>query len=139
MDTFRYRQRPAKPDYETFFKTPKRTFLNLEVAKKKTKSPWEMKDLEEAIKTLKNGKFRDPEGLIREIFKEDVIGEDLKPSMLKMYNKIKSTGLFPDFMKVTNICAIYKGKGEVTDLDSDLGIFFSHNFSDYSNEDDIQR
>ena len=97
--------------------------MRLEIAKKKKTPPWQMNDLEEAIKTLKNGKCRDPEGLIREIFKEDVIGEDLKRSMLTMYNKIKSTGIFPNFMKVTNIFAIYKGKGELTDLDSDRGIF----------------
>ena len=40
-----------------------------------------------------------------------------------MLNKIKMTGYFPSFMKVTNISAIYKGKGEVTDLESDRGIF----------------
>ena len=126
LDTFRFRlrQRPAKPDYENFLKLQEELFkFRLEIAKQKKTQPWEMKDLEDAIKTLKNGKCRDPEGLIREIFKEDVIGEDLKLSMLKMYNKIKSTGIFPEFMKVTNICAIYKGKGEVTDLDSDRGIF----------------
>ena len=26
-------------------------------------------------------------------------------------------------MRKTNICALYKGKGEITDLDSDRGIF----------------
>ena len=72
---------------------------------------------------MKNGKCRDPEGLIREIFKEDLIGKDLKRSMLTMYNKIKSTVIFPNFIKVTNIFAIYKGKGELTDLDSDRAIF----------------
>ena len=82
-----------------------------------------MEDLEDALKTLKNGKCRDPEGLIREIFKEDVIGKDLKRSMLVMFNKIKETGIFPSFMRIADICAIYKGRGEMTDLDSDRGIF----------------
>ena len=36
---------------------------------------------------------------------------------------MKSTGIFPDFMKVTNICAIYKDKGEVIHLDSYRGIY----------------
>ena len=36
------------------------------------KSPdWTMKDLEKALKRLKTGKCRDPEGLINEIFKND--------------------------------------------------------------------
>ena len=75
------------------------------------------------MKSLKPGKCRDPEGLIRELFKEDVIGKDLKKSMLLLFNRVKSSGIFPAFMKVTNICAIYKGKGALTDLDSDRGIF----------------
>ena len=40
-----------------------------------------------------------------------------------MYNKIKETGIIPSFMRVANISAIYKGRGEVTDLNSDRGIF----------------
>ena len=97
--------------------------LRLELAKlKKTKS-WKMSDLEDALKSLKNGKCRDPEGLIREIFKEDVLGENLKKSMLLMYNKIKDTCKIPVFMRLANISAIYKGKEEFTDLNSDRGIF----------------
>ena len=58
-----------------------------------------MQDLEDALKELKSGKCRDPDGLIREIFKEEVIGRDLKKSMLIMYNKIKKTRIFPEFMR----------------------------------------
>ena len=61
--------------------------------------------------------------MIREIFKEDVIGEDLKVSMLTMFNKMKFTGIIPSFMKFINICSIYKGRGEVTDIESERGIF----------------
>ena len=52
-----------------------------------------MKDLEEVLKNLKEGKCRDPDGLIREIFMEGIIGTDLKKSMLILFNKI--LGLFP--------------------------------------------
>ena len=31
--------------------------------------------------------------------------------------------IFPTFMRKINISAIYKGRGEVTDLESDRGIF----------------
>ena len=82
-----------------------------------------MNDLNMALRNLKSGKCRDPEGLVREIFQEDIIGDDLKKSLLVMYNKIKKTGIIPTFMRCANISAIYKGKGEVTDLDSDRGIF----------------
>ena len=84
---------------------------------------WTMEDLNQVLKNLKDGKCRDPEGLIRELFKEEIIGEDLKKSMLTLYNKIKETGIIPKFMRCADISAIYKGKGEITDLDSDRGIF----------------
>ena len=65
-----------------------------------------MKDLEEAIKELKTGKCRDHEG-----FKEEALGDDLKKSLLILYNKIKEKQEFPAFMQLANICAIYKGRG----------------------------
>ena len=126
LDTFKYRlrQRPVKPGFENILDLQEELFkLRLESAKKKKTAPWNMKDLDLALRSLKRGKCRDPDGLLREIFKEGVIGEDLKSSLLVMLNKIKMTGYFPSFMKVTNISAIYKGKGEVTDLESDRGIF----------------
>ena len=51
------------------------------------------------MKKTKNGKARDPDGLVREIFKTDVIGEDLKVSLLTMLNQIKKDGIFQDFMR----------------------------------------
>ena len=126
LETFqhRLRQRPAQPGFESLLQSQEELFkLRLELAKQKKTAPWKMTDLEDALKTLKNGKCRDPEGLNHEIFKEKVIGDDLKRSMLKMYNKSKEEGILPVFMRYENISAIYKGRGEVTDLDSDRGIF----------------
>ena len=40
-----------------------------------------------------------------------------------MLNKIKETGIIPEFMKIANIHAIYKGKGEYTNIESERGIF----------------
>ena len=51
------------------------------------------------------------------------MGDNLKQSLLIMFNKIKETRIFPAFMQNINICAIYKGKGDVNDLESDRGIF----------------
>ena len=47
----------------------------------------------------------------------------MKKSLLILFNKIKETRKFPAFMQKINICAIYKGKGDVNDLESDRGIF----------------
>ena len=82
-----------------------------------------MKDLEAVLKSLQTGKCRDPEGMIQDIFKEEVIGDDLKESLLMLLNKVKETGTMPQFFNVVNISAIYKGKGEYTDLESERGIF----------------
>ena len=51
------------------------------------------------------------------MFKDDIIGTDLKDSLLILFNKIKDTGSIP------NIHSIYKGRGEISELDSDRGIF----------------
>ena len=80
-------------------------------------------DLDEAIKSLKTGKSKDPEGIIRELFMEDSMGEDLKQSMLILCNRIKQSKEIPKFMQITNICAIYKGRGDMLTLESDRGIF----------------
>ena len=121
---FRLRHRPVQPGYENLLKQQEELFkLRLEISKKKKTPPWEMKALEEVLKGLKSGKCRDPEGMIREIFKEEVMGDDLKASLLILLNKIKETGIMPQFMNVVNISAIYKGKGEYTDLESERGIF----------------
>ena len=75
----------------------------MELSKIQKTKPWTMMDLESALKQLKTGKYRDPEGLIREISMEGVIGEDLKKSMLVLFNKVKTLGKLPSFMQKFNI------------------------------------
>ena len=121
---FRMRKRPVRPGYEDLLEKQEKLFnLRLLMARKEKSPPWRMCELEAALKNLKSGKCRDPDGLIRELFKENVLGDNLKKSMLIMYNKIKETGKIPDFMRLTNISAIYKGRGEKASLESDWGIF----------------
>ena len=126
LETFKYRlrHRPAQPGFEKLLNDQKELFdLRLEVAKAEKTKPWVIDDLENAIKSLKSGKCRDPEGIIREVFMDECMGEDLKQSLLILCNKIKEERKFPDFMQKTNICAIYKGRGDVLSLESDRGIF----------------
>ena len=88
------------------------------------KSPkWEITDLEKVLKKLKNNKSRDPHGLVNELFKPGVIGDDLQNSLVLLFNKIKDTAEFPKLMEFANITSIYKGKGEKVDLENDRGIF----------------
>ena len=126
LDTFKFRlrHRPVQPGFEEILETQEELFKQrLEKAKENKTPPWKMKDLEVVLKSLQTGKCRDPEGMIRDIFKEDVMGDDLKESLLMLLNKIKTTGTIPEFLNVVNISAIYKGKGEFTNLESERGIF----------------
>ena len=78
LDTFKYRlrHRPTQPEYESLLELQEELFqLRLELAKNKKTQPWTMSDLEDALKQLKLGKCRDPAGLIRDIFKEEVIAD----------------------------------------------------------------
>ena len=80
LDTFKFRlrHRPVQPGYEDILKQQEELFRErLKVAKEKKTPKWVMKDLEAVLKNLKNRKCRDPDGIIREIFKEEVIGDDL--------------------------------------------------------------
>ena len=92
--------------------------------------PQEIKsmDLNRVLSKLKNNKSRDPHQLIREIFKPDVIGTDLKNSMLILFNKVKLELELPVFMEIANIISIYKGKGDKLDLTNDRGIFIVNIF-----------
>ena len=126
MDSFKFRlrHRPAQPGYEDLLNHQEDLFKErLELAKEKKTPAWQMKDLDRVLKGLKNGKCRDPDGMIREIFKEEVLGEDLKESLLVLMNRTKESGIMPKFMNVVNIHAIYKGRGELTNLESERGIF----------------
>ena len=86
-------------------------------------SDWTNKDLQVALKSLKNNKTRDPSGFINELFKAPVIGKDLENAILKMLNGIKRNYFIPENMQMSNITTIYKKKGSKHDLENDRGIF----------------
>ena len=84
---------------------------------------WQLCDLEKVIKSLKNNQTRDPHGMINELFKPGVIGQDLKKAVLDLMNGIKKEMVMPPFMELSNITTLYKSKGSRLDMDSDRGIF----------------
>ena len=69
-----------------------------------------MDDLKLAIKQLGKEKSRDPDGLINELFKEEVAGDDLLLAMLRLMNLIKSRQQYPKQLEKCNITSIYKKK-----------------------------
>ena len=96
--------------------------LRLELAKKDKSKPFQKEELDKAIKSLKIRKSRDPENLICDIFREGVIGTDLKYSLLLMFNRMKDYMSIPNCLKMANITMIHK-KGSKLDLNNWRGIY----------------
>ena len=112
------------PGFEDIKKMKTELFnLRIDLAKRRKSQPWTLTHLEAAIKYLKKDKARDPNGLINELFKDEVAGKDLKISILSLLNKIREENFIPDFVQLADVATIYKGKGEKCDLKNDRGIF----------------
>ena len=95
----RLRKRPLRQDMKVVMQKRNIIFQNILREAKSRKSPeWSMEDLNLAISKLKNNKSRDFEGYSNELFKSDIIGSDLKMSLLVMFNKIKENCFIPKFM-----------------------------------------
>ena len=84
---------------------------------------WNWTDIEKVTKRLKNNQSRDPNGMVNELLKPNIMGQDLKLATLQLMNGIKKNMFFPDFMELANISSIYKNKGSKFDLENDRGIF----------------
>ena len=95
----------------------------LEEAKTRKTSPWTIKDLETVLKYLKKNKSPDPNGYINELFRIDVIGEDLKVAILILMNRIKEEQKYPEILEVCDITPIFKRKGNRNDFSNYRGIF----------------
>ena len=119
----RLRLRPIRPGLEEM-KSRKLLLFNhkLKFAENIKAANWTIKDLNKALADLKNEKSRDSEGLINEIFKDGVIGNDLKHSLLMMFNKMKAESIIPSFLKFANITTVPKS-GSQLDPVNERGIF----------------
>ena len=120
----RMRNRPIKEGLNDLKTLKENLFhLRLELAEEKKSELWTLNQLDEAIKTLKNNKSRDPLGWINELFKNGVAGYNLRLSILHLFNKIKEENHIPDFMRLADVSTIYKGKGSKKELINERGIF----------------
>ena len=87
----RMRKREVKEEVKEIISLKDELFEQRINETKKNKSPpLELKELDKVIKSLKAGKSKDPDNYVCELFKEGVIGSDLKASLLLLMNKIKS-------------------------------------------------
>ena len=122
----RLRSRPSRPDLYGLSRRRRRIFrLKLKLAEENTTSSWTMDDLETALQDLKPNKSRDPEGLVNELFKKESIGEDLKLSLLLMFNRLKKEKMLAKFMNLANITTVPK-RGSRIILENERGIFRVH-------------
>ena len=69
-----------------------------------------MEELEFFLKSLKVETSRNPNNWIPEIFKDGVIGSDLKLSLLMMFNRMKDNIYIPECLRTANITMLYKNK-----------------------------
>ena len=126
LDTFthRLRQRPVKQDYSEVYQLQQELLEKRLLITRDIKSAeWSEEDIINTLKSLKNGKCKDPLGLVNEIFKPPTAGTDMIQSLLLMMNKIKYEVKIPEIFRLKNISAIYKNKGSKSDLENDRGIF----------------
>ena len=105
----RLRNRPIKADFEELKQLKQILFeLRLELCKTQKTTPWEITDLEAVIKDLKKAKARDPNWWLNELFMKEVAGENLKQSMLKMFNNNVVASRPCSSLVVNNIAKIFR-------------------------------
>ena len=105
----RLRKRPVHPMHTPLRPTRERLLrLKLSISEKRKTPDFKMEDLDMVLKGLKTNKARDTEGLARTIFKTPVIGTNLKKSLLKLFNNMKSKGEIPEFMSRARVATIPK-------------------------------
>ena len=81
--------------------------LRIQEASLKQSLPFTRENLLKVLKSLKRNKSRDPWGLIYELFRPEVAGEDLIESLLLLFNGMKKTLHIPSFLTLANITSIY--------------------------------
>ena len=121
--TERLSHREMKADYLDIYFLKSELWSSRLANIKKIKSPdWDMDQLDYVLRSLKNNKSMDPNGMINETFKEGCIGSDLKEALLIMFNKVKQKHIIPNQMTLENITTIHKS-GSRLDMNNDRGIF----------------
>ena len=74
----RLRKRPIHPNLKILEKKKtKLAKLRLRISSRRKTPKWNMTQMETAIKSMKNNNCRDPSGLISEVLKKGVLGENL--------------------------------------------------------------
>ena len=83
-----------------------------------------MEELNKALISLKLGKTRDPQSWVCELFKDGIIGTDLRMSLPMMFNKVKDENHLPECFRTAQVTMIHKKKCK-QELNNWRGIFVS--------------
>ena len=119
----RMRERPVHEDIRDLEDTKESLFnTRIEQATRNKSPEFTMLELEKVLKSLKNGKSKDFNGYICELFKEGVAGSDLKRSLLMMFNQMKYELVIPDCLRTAHVTILHK-KNCRLDLKNWRGIF----------------
>ena len=119
----RMRKRPRKQEVKDILYDQEQLFeVRLKHAKENKSDDFHGGELEKVLKNLKGGKSKDPDGFICELFQSDIIGSDLRKSLLVMFNKMKSQISVPECLRMANITILHKKKCRL-DLNNWRGIF----------------
>ena len=87
----RLRKRPSNPEVSHIMKIKEENAKRIiNIAKEIKTLPWTSEELSRVLKSLKNNKCRDPNGMINELFKPCVIRADLQIALLDLFNLFKS-------------------------------------------------
>ena len=109
------RKRPHKTEVEEIRETNERVFnLRMELAKKTNSKSFSMEELEKVLKSLKKEKSKDPDGYICELFKEGLIGSDLKLSLLMMMKNMKNENYVPACLRTAYVTILHKSRFSTT-------------------------
>ena len=95
----------------------------MELASQNRTDDWTMEELTVVLKGLKTNKSRDALGYLNELFKPEVIGDDLKLAILTLMNMIKQKQEYPKCLQLCNISSIFKQKGSRNEFSQYRGIF----------------
>ena len=119
----RMRKRPVKDEVTEIVDLNEKLFKQrLTNVKSVRSSPFSMEELTITLKNLTLGKSRDPDNLVCDIFKEGVIGDNLKESILMMMNRMKEEIKVPECLRTANVTMLHKKKSKL-DLNNWRGVF----------------
>ena len=121
--------RKIPQQYENHSKLINETFLNRMKITKYDNLPINQEftesELNKAIKTMKMGKAPGPDQITYELIINS--GVNLKKNLLKMINYFWMKEVIPTKLKTLYIKSMYKGKGDICELENQRGLFLSSN------------